>query len=137
MYIEEILKLCKIVNTQMLEEDRVGHLLKGIAEDVYNFLIGREHVDSVSDVVRHCRTFETLKTRRIAPKFGRLANVTTVASVDERPSADLSSTIRQIVREELQRHEVHACSVMQQPAAYSRNTRRLQQRALRGKRRYV
>lgn len=118
-YIEEILKLCKIVNSQMSEEDRVGHLLKGIAEDVYNFLIGREHVDSVSDVVRHCRTFETLKTRRIAPKFGRLANVTTVASVDESPSADLSSTIRQIVREELLRHEVLTCNVMQPPVAYS------------------
>lgn len=118
IYIEEILKLCKIVNPQMSEEDRVGHLLKGIAEDVYNFLISREHVDSVSDVVRHCRTFETLKTRRIVPKFGRLANVTTIASVDESPSADLSSTIRQIVREELLRHQELARDVIRQPDAY-------------------
>lgn len=40
-YIEEVLKLCKIVNSQMSEDDKVGHLLKGVAEDVYNFLIGK------------------------------------------------------------------------------------------------
>lgn len=105
MYIEEILKLCKVVNSRMPEEDKVGHVLKGIAEDVYNFLIGKESLNSVSDVMQHCRTFETLKTRRIVPKFGRLSNVPTVASVDAMSPSDLSSTIRQIVREELRRHE--------------------------------
>ncbi|XP_077551742.1 uncharacterized protein LOC144165852 [Haemaphysalis longicornis] len=103
-YIEEILKLCRIVDASMPEDDRVGHVLKGIAEDVYNFLIGKDNLNTVTDVIRHCRTFETLKARRITPKFGRLANVTTVASVDASSFADLSATIRQIVREELLRH---------------------------------
>lgn len=103
-YIEAILKLCKIVNPSMPEEDKVGHLLKGIAEDVYQFLIGKESLGTVTDVIRHCRTFETLKMRRITPKFGRLPNVTTVASVDEHTPFDLASTIREIVREELTRH---------------------------------
>lgn len=79
--------------------------MKGIAEDVYNFLISKESLTSVSDVIRHCRTFETLKQRRITPKFGRLANVTTVASVETTPTVDLATTIRQIVREELCKHE--------------------------------
>lgn len=110
MYIEEILKLCKLVNPSMTEEDKVGHLLKGIAEDVYQFLIAKEHLSSVTDVMKHCRTFEALKMRRIAPKFGRLSNVPTVASVDASPLSDLSSTIRQIVREELLRcHEMGRC----------------------------
>lgn len=103
-YIEEILKLCKQANARMSEEDKVGHLLKGIAEDVYNFLIGKDSLASVSDVMKHCHTFEALKTRRITSKFGRLANVTTVASIDMSSSFDLASTIRQIVREELDRH---------------------------------
>ncbi|KAH7957912.1 hypothetical protein HPB51_028104 [Rhipicephalus microplus] len=81
----------------------VGHLLKSIAEDVYNFLIGREDLTSVSAVQRHCRTFEKLKTRRIAPKLVGWQMVTTVTSVDVSPSADLAVTIRAIVREELQR----------------------------------
>lgn len=89
----------------MPEDDKVGHLLKGIAEDVYTFLISKEHLDTVSDVIRHCRKFEALKKRRITPKFGRLSNVTTVASVDSTSPADLAATIRQIVREELRLHE--------------------------------
>lgn len=117
-YIEEVLKLCKIVNPRMSQEDRVGHLLKGIAEDVYNFLICSEDLTSVSDVLRHCRTFEMLRTRRIAPKFGRLANVTTVASVDTSPSTNLASTIREIVREELRRHNELMHNTVQPPATY-------------------
>ncbi|XP_077495414.1 uncharacterized protein LOC144106471 [Amblyomma americanum] len=101
-YIEEIFKLCKVVSPNMRKEDKVGHLLKGFAEDVYNFLIGKESLESMSDVIQHCRTFETLKMRRITPKFGRLARVTTVAAVDI-SSCDLASTIRQTVREELTR----------------------------------
>ncbi|XP_077547973.1 uncharacterized protein LOC144160607 [Haemaphysalis longicornis] len=104
-YIEEVLKLCRLVDPQMSEDDKVGHLLKGIAKDVYNFLIGREKLESASDVVQHCRTFEALKKRRITPKFGRLANVTTVASVDVTPPPDYAETIRRIVREELLRHQ--------------------------------
>lgn len=37
----------------MPEEDKVGHILKGIAEDVYNFLIGKESLTSMSEVVKH------------------------------------------------------------------------------------
>lgn len=111
-YIEAILKLCKTVNPRMSEEDKVGHLLKGIAEDVYNYLIGKESLASVADLIKHCRTFEALKLRRITPKFGRLANVTTVASVDDNDKCnfqfDLVATIRQIVREELERHPTGA-----------------------------
>ncbi|KAH8032175.1 hypothetical protein HPB51_023325 [Rhipicephalus microplus] len=87
----------------MSEEDRVGPVLKSIAEDVYNFLIGKDCLSSVSDVTKHCRTFASLKMRRISPKFGRLSNVPTVASVETVPPNDLALTIRQIVREELLR----------------------------------
>ncbi|XP_077565130.1 uncharacterized protein LOC144180728 [Haemaphysalis longicornis] len=103
-YIEEILKLCRVVDARMPEDDRVGHILKGIAEDVFNFLISKDNLNTISDVIQHCRRFEALKMRRITPKFGRLPNVTTVASVDVNSSVDLASTIRQIVREELLRH---------------------------------
>lgn len=118
-YIEEVLMLCKIIDPYMTEEDMVGHLLKGIAEDVYNFLIGREDLTSVSAVQRHCRTFEKLKTRRIAPKFGRLANVTTVASVNVSPPADLAATIRAIVREELQPQDIPVDDTIHHPPTCS------------------
>ncbi|KAH8025595.1 hypothetical protein HPB51_010352 [Rhipicephalus microplus] len=53
--------------------------------------------------MKHCRTSESLKMRRITPKFGRLSNVSTVASVETVPPIDLALTIRQIVREKLLR----------------------------------
>lgn len=62
-YIEEVLKLCKTLDPRMTEEDKVGHLLKGIAEDVYQFLIAIDSLESVSDVIMHCRTFESLRAR--------------------------------------------------------------------------
>lgn len=86
----------------MPDEDKVGHLLKGIAEDVYNFLITKESLTSPADVIRHCRAFEAFKIRRISPKFGRLPNVPTVASVDTTYSEDIASMVRRIIREELQ-----------------------------------
>ncbi|KAH8024489.1 hypothetical protein HPB51_025116 [Rhipicephalus microplus] len=80
---------------------------------------GREDLTSVSAVQRHCRTFENLKTRRIAPKFSRLANVTMVASVVVSPSADLAATIRAIVREELQRQGTLADDTIHHPPTCS------------------
>ncbi|KAH7934644.1 hypothetical protein HPB51_028990 [Rhipicephalus microplus] len=105
-YSETILKLCKTANPHMSEEDKVGHFLEGIAEDVYTYLIGKESLNSVAEVIHHCRTFETLKLHRITPKFGRLANVVTVASIEDSCSIhwDLATSVRQIVREELKRH---------------------------------
>ncbi|KAH8035243.1 hypothetical protein HPB51_004484 [Rhipicephalus microplus] len=100
-YIEEVIKLCRTIDPGMSEEDKVGHILKGIAEDVYSFLIAKDTLTSVTDVIRHCRTFEQPKTRRITPKFGRLPNVTTITSIDSNQALNLASTIRQIVREEL------------------------------------
>lgn len=100
-YIEEVLRLCRLVNRRMSEEDKVGHLLKGIAEDVFNYLITKENIASAADVMQYCRTFEALKTRRITPKFGRLPNVATVASVDNTSCDDIASVVRRIVREEL------------------------------------
>ncbi|KAH8024656.1 hypothetical protein HPB51_000268 [Rhipicephalus microplus] len=79
----------------------------------------RPDLTSVSAVQRHCRTFEKLKTRRIAPKFGRLANVTTVASVDASPLADLAATIRAIVRKELQRQDTLADDTIHHPPTCS------------------
>lgn len=103
----------------MMDENKVGHLLKGVAEDVYNFLIAKESLSSVSDVIRHCRTFESLKMRRIMPKFGRLANITLAASKDTSACFNLPSTIQQIVRKELKRCEEVSCVTSERHGAYT------------------
>ncbi|KAH8008818.1 hypothetical protein HPB51_005865 [Rhipicephalus microplus] len=98
-YIEEVIKLCRTIDSGMSVEDKVGHILKGVAKDVYSFLIAKDTLTSVADVIRHCRNFGQLKMRRITPKFGRLPNVTTIASIDSNQALDLATTLRQIVRE--------------------------------------
>ncbi|KAH8020625.1 hypothetical protein HPB51_002574 [Rhipicephalus microplus] len=68
---------------------------------------GKDTLASVANVIQHCRTFVSLKARRITPKFGRLANVTNVANVYVAltSSCDFASMIRQIVCEELGRRD--------------------------------
>ncbi|KAH8032553.1 hypothetical protein HPB51_026006 [Rhipicephalus microplus] len=113
-YIEEILKLCGIVNANMSDEDKVGHLLKGIAEDVYNFSVTKENLNTPSIFRQQCCAFKALKTRRILPKFGRLDNVPTVASMDVATCEDIPFLVRRVVREELVRLQAgdvhHQCS---------------------------
>lgn len=98
---EAVLKLWRQLNPSMSEEDKVGHL-KGITEDFSGFPIVKENLSPTANVLRHCQTFEKLKTRHITPKFGRLTNVTNVATIDTAPMLDtVPSMIWQIVHEEL------------------------------------
>ncbi|KAH9378739.1 hypothetical protein HPB48_014694 [Haemaphysalis longicornis] len=92
----------------MSDEEQVGHLVKGIAEDAYHYLIPKQDLASAEDVNRHCRAFEAPKMRRIAPKFGRLANVTTVENLNSNlnPSEDIASLVRRFIREERAQHSV-------------------------------
>ncbi|KAH9382886.1 hypothetical protein HPB48_023503 [Haemaphysalis longicornis] len=100
-YIAEVWKICRIVKSQKSDENKVGHLLKDIAKDAYNFLIRRDNLNTPSDAIRHCQHGETLKTRSIARRFGILQNVPTVSTCDYDGQADVAHTIRRIVREGL------------------------------------
>lgn len=54
--IEEVLKLCRVVDPRMSEK-KDGHVLKGIVEDVRHIQICCEKLDSSWDVAQHGRTF--------------------------------------------------------------------------------
>ncbi|KAH7932153.1 hypothetical protein HPB51_029495 [Rhipicephalus microplus] len=90
------------------------------SKDLYQYLIAKNSLECVNDVILHRRAFEALGARHITPKFGRLANLMTVDSVDvPRVPFDLTSIIRQVVREELDRCE--AASVLS-PRSLNRET---------------
>ncbi|KAH8036766.1 hypothetical protein HPB51_004849 [Rhipicephalus microplus] len=63
---------------------------------------------------QQCRAVEALNTRRILPKFGRLDNVPTVASMDVANCEDIPFLVRRVGREELVRPQAgdvhHQCS---------------------------
>ncbi|UYV76006.1 hypothetical protein LAZ67_13002109 [Cordylochernes scorpioides] len=97
-YIQDVLCLCKEVDPQMSEEDEISHLMKGIAEELYQALLPRD-VQSTEQFITECRRVEALRCRRVTPtRYERLPNVASLCDQDD--GEDLSSMIRQIVREE-------------------------------------
>ncbi|UYV66872.1 K02A2.6-like, partial [Cordylochernes scorpioides] len=100
-YIQDVLRLCKEVDPHMNEEDKISHLMKGIAEELYQALLPRD-AHTTEQFVTECRRIEALHCKRVTPtRYERLPNVASLSDHDDR--ADLSSMIRQMVREEVQR----------------------------------
>ncbi|UYV61857.1 hypothetical protein LAZ67_1006863 [Cordylochernes scorpioides] len=98
-YIQDLLCLCKEVDPQMSEEDKISHLMKGIAEELYQALLPRD-VQSTEQFITECRRVEALRCRRVTPtKYERLPNVASLCDQDD--GEDLSTLIRKIVREEI------------------------------------
>ncbi|UYV73997.1 hypothetical protein LAZ67_11001769 [Cordylochernes scorpioides] len=82
-YIQDVLYLCQLANPLMDDETKLGHLMKGIAEDIYQILIAKD-------------------VEKVDQKFERLPNVALVAYEEE----DLPSMIRRIVQEEFQKVKI-------------------------------
>ncbi|UYV76850.1 hypothetical protein LAZ67_14002195, partial [Cordylochernes scorpioides] len=97
-YIQDVLSLCRQVNPDRSQGEKVAHLMKGVVEDVYQVILIKE-IDTVEAFVDWCRKVEACKQRRIGkPRFERLPNV---ASIEQPNSSSLEDLIRRIVREEI------------------------------------
>lgn len=90
-YIEDVLALCKRVNREMAESDRVKHILKGISSFAFNAL-AVQNPTTVGDVVMICQRLTDLQALRLQP-----ASSHTLAP----DQGDLRAMIRAIIREEL------------------------------------
>ncbi|GFU69913.1 transposon Ty3-I Gag-Pol polyprotein [Trichonephila clavipes] len=85
----------------MKEDEKVSHLMKGVAEDIYQALLTRE-INDTARFIKWCNYIEYMKQKRVGrPKLERLPNVVPVASLTD--ETDLVSLIRTIVREEVHR----------------------------------
>ncbi|PRD35491.1 UNVERIFIED_CONTAM: hypothetical protein NCL1_11485 [Trichonephila clavipes] len=101
-YIQSVLELSHKVNPKMTENEKVSHLMKGVAEDVYqsslvkgsgtsigahnnfNFKILRAAFTRSWVLVEECQRIEEMNQRRIAKhRFTRLPNVVPVAPIGE------------------------------------------------------
>lgn len=81
-YIHDVLALCVKVDRAMPEEEKVGHILKGIADDAFNLLVFKNS-SNVDDIIAECRRLEQAKSRRIAKNFVRLPNTAATSSCDD------------------------------------------------------
>lgn len=98
--------MCRKANAEMPEADKVGHILKGIADDAFNLLICKNY-STVDAIIKECRRFEQAKSRRIDSVFARLPNTAATSSCDDRtrtqPPAPVSPDhVTRIVRRELE-----------------------------------
>nr|GBN64312.1 Transposon Ty3-I Gag-Pol polyprotein [Araneus ventricosus] len=79
-YIQDALSLCRKANPSMSEDEKVAHLMKGIAEDLYQTLLVQDF-RRVDEFVKRCREIESLRRRRITrTRFQRLPNVSAVSA---------------------------------------------------------
>ncbi|UYV82368.1 hypothetical protein LAZ67_21001831, partial [Cordylochernes scorpioides] len=98
LYIQDVLNLCRQLNPNMSEEDRVGHLMKGVAENIYRALPAIE-VTTTGEFTQHCRRIEKLNKNRISSV--RFERIPTVSAINENEYHPLKEMIREIIREEL------------------------------------
>ncbi|UYV80576.1 K02A2.6-like, partial [Cordylochernes scorpioides] len=98
LYIQDVLNLCRQLNPNMSEEDRVGHLMKGVAENIYRALLAIE-VTTTGEFTQHCRRIEKLNKNRISNV--RFERIPTVSEINENEYHPLKEMIREIIREEL------------------------------------
>lgn len=102
-YIEDVLDLCRRVDINMTEPEKVRHLLKGIAEDVFQVILV-SNPTTVSKIVEICQQFQELKTQRLAsaatvqrlPEVSSISGPSTYININS-----LRQLIQQIVREEV------------------------------------
>ncbi|GBN09738.1 hypothetical protein AVEN_109844-1 [Araneus ventricosus] len=63
-YIQDVLGHCHLIDSNMPEDDKVSHLMKGIAEDVYQALLTKE-IRTTADFIKWCQHIEERQQRRI------------------------------------------------------------------------
>ncbi|XP_077497876.1 uncharacterized protein LOC144108538 [Amblyomma americanum] len=108
-YIQDILALCHKVDAAMSETDKVGHVLKGIADDAFHLLVCKD-CTSIDSIINECRRFEQVKGRRISPSFSRLPNTAATSSCEDHRSPSrtpsdapaVTDSVTRIVRRELE-----------------------------------
>ncbi len=76
-YIQSVLGHYYEMNASMSEDNKVSHMMKGVAEDIYQALLIKK---STQNFNKWCQYIEDMKPKRIGGrKFDRLSNVTPIA----------------------------------------------------------
>lgn len=78
-YMQDGLALCHKFDKYMLEEDKVGDIVKEIANCVFNSWL-RKNCFAVESVIDKCSRFEQAKSRHIVHQFDLLPNTMATSS---------------------------------------------------------
>ncbi|XP_077494385.1 uncharacterized protein LOC144105048 [Amblyomma americanum] len=104
LYIQDVLALCNKVDNNVPESDKVGHVLKGIADEAFNLPVYK-NCTTVDDIIKECRRFEEAKSRRIIQPYTRLPNTAATSSCEDllhRQFPAPPENVTRIIRRELE-----------------------------------
>lgn len=100
-YIEDVLWLCRRSNPDMVEREKLSHLMKGVAEDAFQFLVAKSP-STVAAFCASCQAFDEARRSRLGgPVYHRLPNVAASFPSLAASNPDIRALIREIVRDEL------------------------------------
>lgn len=94
-YIEDVLALCRRVDKDMPETDKVRHIIKGVSSFAFNAM-AIQNPATVADVRSICQRLDQLQAIRLQPDPW---------SIFSSGSTELRSLIRAIIREEFQQRD--------------------------------
>ncbi|XP_077500804.1 uncharacterized protein LOC144111393 [Amblyomma americanum] len=101
-YIEDVVNLCKRVNAQMSEADKIRHILKSIDDDAFQMLLARD-LRIIAEVVTLCQSFDELRKQRALTRE-HTTNVDSLAGLnDARDQSSLLPHIKSFIRKEVAR----------------------------------
>src|SRR5690606_17804187 len=88
-YLQEVVRLCREANPSMVEEDRVNHVLKGIAEQVY-YLLLMKGFKTISSITAFLRELDASLSRRV--KSSTISRLPNTILFPVYPANDISSS---------------------------------------------
>lgn len=101
-YIEDVIDLCRRVNSSMAEQDKIKHIMKGIDEDAFQMLLAKDP-RTVADVINLCQSFDELRKQRILARRPPPTEDSLAALVIGDNQTTLLTQIKEFVREEVAR----------------------------------
>ncbi|UYV79893.1 hypothetical protein LAZ67_18000997, partial [Cordylochernes scorpioides] len=92
-YIQDVLYLCRQINPNMNENEKVAHLVKGVSEEIYRAIVTFE-IATTEEFIRWCRKIELSQKKRVNTRivFDRLPNA---AAINPAESESMEDLIRQ------------------------------------------
>lgn len=101
-YIEDVVDLCRRVDTSMPEAEKIKHILKGIDDDAFQMLLSKD-LRTVDDVVNLCQSFDELRRQRALTRGSHARDDSGLSMAAISPDSSFLGRIKEFVREEVAR----------------------------------
>ncbi|XP_077483210.1 uncharacterized protein LOC144093551 [Amblyomma americanum] len=117
-YIEDVVDLCKRVNSDMTEADKIQNIMKGIDEDAFQMPLAKQPA-TVASVISLCQSYEELRKQRVLTRRTVQPADVLSADVETAGGQQLRHDIQKFIREEIARQLALISGVRNPPPVLS------------------